>query len=319
LKQPDKEFSRASHYNSYGSELRKQMAERKRTAVGPMFACEITPTAVIGARASATCDAVELLSTRTLPAGALVSSLVTENILQREVVKEAAGKVLEAIGAQGRDITVIVPDASCRIALLDFDTLPERKEEAQAVVRFRLKKALPFDAEKAVISYHQVKDTKGVRVAVAIMLDSVLKDYESLFVELGCNPGVVLPLTVSALALIDASEPTLALKVDSLSSSIAVLQEDQLLLYRTLEHAGKTTLTAEQLADDIYPSVVYFADNFSMNVERLVIAGLPDFAQIAPLLQQHTGLPVQEMILAGVPEDTQSKSELFAVAGALLG
>ena len=66
--------------------------------------------------------------------------------------------MLEAIGAQGRELIAIVPDAACRIALLDFDTLPERKEEANAMVRFRLKKALPFDAEKAAISYHAVRD-----------------------------------------------------------------------------------------------------------------------------------------------------------------
>ncbi len=151
------------------------------------------------------------------------------------------------------------------------------------------------------------------------MLDAVLNDYESLFRELGCNPGVVLPSTISALALIEATEPTMALKVDPLSSSLAIVQENQLLLYRTLEHAGKSTLTAEQLADDIYPSVVYFADNFKMNVQRLVIAGLPDFARIAPSLEQHTGLPVQEMIPLGIPEETQNKSELSGVAGALLG
>jgi type IV pilus assembly protein PilM len=284
-----------------------------------MFACEITPTAVIGARAAASGGAMEQLSTRSLPTGALVPSLLTENILQREVVKEALGKVLEAIGAQGHEVSAIIPDAACHIILLDFDALPERKEEARAIVRFRLKKALPFDAEKAVISYDVVRDKSGVKVVAAVMLDSVLNDYESLFRELGCSPGVVLPSTTSALALIDAPEPTMALKVDPLSSSLAIVQANQLLLYRTLEHTGKSTLTAGQLADDIYPSVVYFADNFKLNIQRLVIAGLPDFARIAPSLEQQTGLAVHEMIPLGIPGETQNKSELSGVAGALLG
>jgi type IV pilus assembly protein PilM len=227
--------------------------------------------------------------------------------------------VLEAVGAQAHDIIALVPDAACRIALLDFDTLPERKDEALAVVRFRLKKALPFDVEKAAISYQATRDASGVKVVAAVMLDAVLNDYESLFRELGCNPGVVLPSTIPALALIEASEPTLALKVDPLSSSLAIVREDQLLLYRTLEHGGKNTLTAEQLADDIYPSVVYFADNFKMSVQRLMIAGLPDFSRMAPALEQRTGLPVQEMGPLGVSEETQNKSELSGVAGALLG
>jgi len=65
--------------------------------------------------------------------------------------------------------------------------------------------------------------------------------------------------------------------------------------------------------------VVYFADNFKLSVQRLVIAGLPDFSRIAPALEQHTGLPVQEMVPLGVSGETQNKSELSGVAGALLG
>jgi hypothetical protein len=36
-------------------------------------------------------------------------------------------------------------------------------------------------------------------------------------------------------------------------------------------------------------------------------------------LEQHTGLPVQEMVPLGVSGETQNKSELSGVAGALLG
>ena len=39
----------------------------------------------------------------------------------------------------------IVPDAAVRVMLVEFDTLPSDHEEALGVVRFRLKKSLPFD------------------------------------------------------------------------------------------------------------------------------------------------------------------------------
>jgi len=285
----------------------------------PAYACEITPMAVIGARANATRKEVEVLCTRNLPAGAVMPSLTAENIAQRDILREAVGNVLEAIGARSRDVTAIVPDAACRIVLLDFDALPDKKEEASGVVRFRLKKSLPFDADNAVISYHVSRDTNGVRVIAAVMQDSVLKEYESLFQEQDCNPGVVLPSTLTALGLIDASEPTLALKVDPLSSSVAIIDSDQLLLYRTLEHPGKHTLTAEQLAEDIYPSVIYFQDNFNLNVQRLVVAGLPTLPQLRPALEQQTGLPVEEMVPTGIPSSTTNKYEACGVAGALLG
>ena len=70
----------------------------KKTTATPLFACEITPTGVIGARAAMERDEVEVLYTRTLPAGALAPSLAAENIIQREVVREAVLGVLEATG-----------------------------------------------------------------------------------------------------------------------------------------------------------------------------------------------------------------------------
>ena len=51
----------------------------------------------------------------------------------------------------------IVPDAAVRVMLVEFDTLPSDQDEALGVVRFRLKKSLPFDVDKAKVSYHAQK------------------------------------------------------------------------------------------------------------------------------------------------------------------
>jgi type IV pilus assembly protein PilM len=51
-------------------------------------------------------------------------------------------------------VIAILPDTSVRVVLLDFETLPAKRDEAEAVVRFRLKKSLPFDPADARISYH---------------------------------------------------------------------------------------------------------------------------------------------------------------------
>ena len=54
---------------------------------------------------------------------------------------------LSAVAGRSRDVCLVIPDATTRIMLLDFDTLPAKPEEADAVVRFRLKKSLPFEVE----------------------------------------------------------------------------------------------------------------------------------------------------------------------------
>ena len=64
-----------------------------------------------------------------------------------------AARLAGAVAGRSRDITLVIPDASTRILLLDFDTLPEKPQDADAVVRFRLKKSLPFDVDQSSVSF----------------------------------------------------------------------------------------------------------------------------------------------------------------------
>ena len=70
---------------------------------------------------------------------------------------------LGQLSGRSRDVIALLPDAAVRVVLLDFETLPTKPQEAEGVVRFRLKKSLPFDVEKAKISYHTQTSTTGLR------------------------------------------------------------------------------------------------------------------------------------------------------------
>jgi type IV pilus assembly protein PilM len=218
-------------------------------------------------------------------------------------------------------VIAILPDASVRVMLVEFDTLPSDHEEALGVVRFRLKKSLPFDVEKAKVSYHAQKLTDEVKVIAAVALASVVEEYESLFRDAGFNPGVVLPSTLAALGGAEGKRPTLVVKVDAHTTSLAILNENQLQLFRTLENARGVTITGEQLAEEVYPSVVFFQDTYHLNIERIYVAGLPDSAAAAGALRAQTGAEVQELVASsqlgssggGVP-----RWRMAGVVGALI-
>ena len=93
--------------------------------------------------------------------------------------------------------------------LLDFETFPPKPDEAEAVVRFRLKKSLPFDPDEARVSYHAQTTGKGVQVVAAVVLKNVLEEYESAFRDAGYIPGVVMPSMLAAIGAADAERPTL--------------------------------------------------------------------------------------------------------------
>src|SRR5215469_4834774 len=254
----------------------------------PKLACEIAADRVIAARASDSGHVLELCSTNELAPGCVVPDLAENNLRQRNSVVKALRGALETVGGRARDVVAVVPDAAVRVVLLDFETLPSGQEEAEGVVRFRLRKSLPFDVDKAKVSYHAEAAGGGVRVIAAVALKNVIEDYEAAFREAGFSPGVVLPSMLAALGAAPADKPTLVVKVDAHTTSIAILDHGQLLLFRTLENMRGVTISGDQLAD-VYPSVVFFQDTYNTNIEQIFVAGISDVAGAAPALETQAG------------------------------
>jgi len=126
---------------------------------------------------------------------------------ERTALVAAVRKALEAVSGRGREVTLVVPDAAVRVLLLDFDELPAKAAEALPVVRFRLKKLLPFDADDAAVSYQVLASRRGqVQVLAVAMPQETLKEYESVVRDAGFDPGAVLPSTLAALAGLEESE-----------------------------------------------------------------------------------------------------------------
>jgi type IV pilus assembly protein PilM len=264
---------------------------------------------------------LELCSTNELSPGCVVPDLAENNLRQRNSVVSALRGALESLGGRSRDIVAVVPDAAVRVVLLDFETLPTGHEEAEGVVRFRLRKSLPFDVDKAKVSYQAETAGAGVRVVAAVALKNVVEDYEAAFCEAGFSPGVVLPSMLAALGAAPADRPTLVVKVDAHTTSIAILDHGQLLLFRTLENTRGVTIGGDQLAEDIYPSVVFFQDTYNTNIEQIFVAGISDVAGSAPALQAQTGAEVRELVKAsqlGLGGGSIPKWRMAGVVGALL-
>ncbi|MGD0990033.1 MAG: hypothetical protein ABR874_19645 [Candidatus Sulfotelmatobacter sp.] len=264
--------------------------------VRPKLACEIAADRVLVGRLAEDRRSLEVCAARELAPGSVIPDLVENNLRQRGAVSDAIHETLSSVAGRTHDVIAVVPDAAVRVVLLEFDTLPSDPEEAISVVRFRMKKSLPFDVDKARVSYHAQKTAAGVRVVAAVALATVVEDYEAAFREAGFSPGVVLPSMLAALGAAEGQRPTLVVKVDARTTSIAILDADQLQLFRTLENTRGVTITGEQLAEEVYPSVVFFQDTYHLNIERIFVAGLSDTGSAAPALKAQTGADVQELV-----------------------
>ena len=271
------------------------MSQSSKTAK-PKLACEISADRVLAGRISETGAMVEMCAANELSPGSVVPDLIENNLREADSVYHTIRDTLGSVGGRTRDVIAVLPDAAVRVALLDFDSLPGNREEAEGVVRFRLKKSLPFDVDKAKVSYHAQTTSGGVRVVAAVALSSVVEDYEAAFRQAGYNPGIVLPSMLAALGAASADRPTLVVKVDARTTSIAILDQHQLLLFRTLENTRGVTISGEQLGEEIYPSIVFFQDTYQLNIDQIFVAGLPDLASALPALRTSTGIEVHDLV-----------------------
>ena len=207
----------------------------------PRLAVEIRPEGVVAARSEDAQALVSAVAYAVLAEGLVVPGLKEGNIAGRAEIVAAVRKTLEAVALKERQATVVVPDASVRVLLLDFDALPAKAGEALPIVRFRLKKMLPFDADDAVVSYQVMSTQRGmVRVLAVAVPKEVLAEYESVVREAGFEPGAVLPSTLAACAgLAEMEAAALLVNAGETSITTAIVKGAVLLLHRTVDLAAE--------------------------------------------------------------------------------
>jgi type IV pilus assembly protein PilM len=212
----------------------------KASGTRPRVACEITPQGVVAGRSAEVGAPLGGMTRVALAAGAVSPGLKPGNIVDRVAVTAALAKALDEIGlranSRGADLTLIVPDAAVRVLLLEFDALPNKLSEALPIVRFRLKKLLPFDADEAMVTFQVMSTSKSiVRVlAVAIPRD-VLSEYETVAREAGYEPGCVIPSTLAALAAVEDESASLLVNANSAGVTTAIVRSGIVLLHRSVD------------------------------------------------------------------------------------
>lgn len=299
------------------------MAVSKQSSARPRLACEISASRVIAAR-TADNNALEVFAVRRLNPGTVVPSLNAANIADASALRTALQGALTTMGAGARDVTVILPDAAVRVLLLEFDDLPSKAQERDSVIRFRLKKSLPFDVEQAALSCDVRRANGTVHVVAAVSPREVVQEYETVFRDAGYFPGVLLPSSLAALGLVEGARPTLMLKVDPANVTVAATVNQELRLMRTLDNPHGESVVAAELAETVLPSIVFFEDTFGSRIEQIFVSGIASMDEIGPMLHQQTGAQVEELAprissSANLSGDSYEPSVMAGVAGALLG
>src|SRR5579864_2226481 len=141
---------------------------------------------------------------RALSPGVISVSPLRDNLLEPDQLAQAVrGMVPQNGGRKRRDAALILPDACARVSVLDFDNFPSDPKEQLPLVRFRIKKSVPYDVESAALSYRAQPSggsEKRFDVVVTVAPVEIVSRYEAPFRAASIEPGLV---TVSALAALE--------------------------------------------------------------------------------------------------------------------
>jgi type IV pilus assembly protein PilM len=286
------------------------------TAGRPPAAVELSPEGVLAAALPG-----PVYAFAPLHPGALLPGIGEPNIRSAEAVSDAIRSALSQVSPRSRAVTLILPDTVVRVFMLDFDTLPARPAEAISVLRFRLRKMVPFDVEHAGVSYQVLSQQKNEwKVLTAVLPGPILAEYEAAVRAAGYDPGAVLPSSLAALEAIDSMEAVLAANLSPLALTTSIANGSDLLLHRTLDLPENPALRLSEIQRGIAVAAAYFEDKLQAPARTLHYAGCYDTPEFASWIDT-PGLTVVD--LAPRPETgamtALGHKNIAGAAGALAG
>ncbi|HVB86191.1 MAG TPA: hypothetical protein VNK23_05940 [Candidatus Dormibacteraeota bacterium] len=266
----------------------------------PAQVAEIAPGHVAMARWGMR-GGLEVAAVEPLPAGAVMPSPVETNITRPDAVRDVLRRVFSKVAHRGAPLALLIPDPAVRVFVLPFETLPRKADDALPLLRWRLKKSVPFDVDEATVSWMRQKARDGgLEVITVIARQRIVREYEELLQSLDARPGVVLSSTLAVLPLLDESGATLLARLCGSTLTAAVVYGGSLCVYRSTELvAGARQLDPQTVLDEIFPAAAYFQDTWGRELDRAYLSGFDEKNdRFRGMLRGELKLPV-ESIAAG--------------------
>jgi Tfp pilus assembly PilM family ATPase len=256
----------------------------------PMVAVEIAAQHVAALRIGGGAPpAVETYAVEPLPPGVVVPSLAAVNLADAAAVAGAVGRVLAQVGG-ARHVALVVPDPVARVSLVRFDQVPARLGDLDAMLKWHVRKSLPFKIDDAQVTWAPGPSAgSGHDFVVVAARRDVIAEYETACLAAGAHPGLVDIATINLvnlhLASADASGDTLLVYLTADYATLAVVRDGALIFFR---HRGADG--TESLPDLVHQTAMYYEDRLNgAGFQRVLVAGAtqgPDGPGAADALRQ---------------------------------
>ncbi len=210
--------------------------------------------------------------------GTIAVTPSADNILRPDLVSGMIGRIAPAAQVKRRRrAALILPDYAARVTVLDFDSFPPAPAEQVSLVKFRIKKTIPFDIESAALSYfvQPPSGSKRVEVLAVTMAFEIVARYEALFRAAGFQPGEVTTSSLAALNLYHGDGVSVVAKLSGRVLTVAVISGGAVKLFRCVALEGPDD---DEILAVLNPTFAYVEDELASPVKKVFLCGFKNGA-----------------------------------------
>ena len=243
----------------------------------PAVALEITAARMTGV-AIGDHGAVRVITshaTETLPAGLVEPALNATNISDERQLADVAGAVLQQLGTHSRRVGLVLPDSVAKVSLVRFDKVPAKAQDLEQLIRWQVRKSVPYRIEDAQVSWQPaaVVAGGGREYLVTVARRDIVQAYERVGEMVGVHTGLVDLSTFNQVNAVLAGPPIsgdwLLIDVAVDFATLAVVRDGDMVFYRHRAATGEG-----ELADLVHQTAMYHEDRLGGGgFARVVFAG----------------------------------------------
>ena len=268
-------------------------------------------------------------ATEPLPAGVVVPSFTANNIADRAAAGAAMRRLIDRLPSRTKRVALVLPDSAAKVSLVRFDQMPSRRDDLDQLVRWQVRKSLPFSADDAAVTYTPglAIGERGREYLVVVARRGIVNEYEGLCSTVGLQAGLVDVATLSLLNMFLSagaapSGDWLLVHVRADSASVAIMRGEDVVFYRNREEGGQ-----ESLGDLVHQTTMYYQDRLSgSGFSRVLVSGVGRYPgaveSVKRSVQEHLGLtvvPVEPTKIAALTDRISASSDVLDVLGPLIG
>ena len=247
--------------------------------------------------------------------GAVRPAVLGPNLADPPAVADAVDDVLGQLPSRPRRIALLLPDGAAKVSIARFATVPTRAADMEEMIRWQVRKTVPFSVDDAQVAWSRGRLTTGGEQEFVVVLArrAVVEEYEQACMAAGTHPGLVETLSFSLMHTAvahgagDGGVDWLLARIGPASSTLAVVRGRHPLMFRTVMADG------EALGDLVHQTAMYYEDRLGgggfscalvagdataldgvdavqrVIADRLAVTVEPIAARIAPLAPEGAG------------------------------